>query len=53
MNALAHGSLRGNPDPALLVAGTELCAQWWGRDPRFAAPNNTTLGDAARAEIQP
>jgi hypothetical protein len=49
-NAFISG---GTGDPGLQVVGNTVRTQYWGRDPGFAAPNNTTLTNGLEAQIAP
>ena len=53
VNSFAQGLLGGSPLPTLNVAGQQINAQLWGRDPGFPAPFNTTLSDAVEWIVGP
>ena len=53
MSSFAAGGLGGSPDPGLGVIGSIVRCQWWGRDPGYAAPNNTMLSNALEYAVVP
>ena len=53
MNSFAVSAGPPVPLAALQVPGTIVYCQWWGRDPGFAAPNNTQLSNGLTYTICP
>ena len=53
MNLFAVGGLGGTPLALLQVEGTAVNCQFWGRDPGFPAPDNTSLSDALQYVVGP
>lgn len=54
MSAFAAGAFPGTtPLPGLREPGQVVTCQWWGRDPGYVAPNNTTLSNGLSYVVTP
>ncbi len=53
MNSFAVGGLGGGPAPFLVIPSAVVCAQFWGRDNGFSAPDNTSLSNGLLYTVGP